>query len=186
MAYAHYWRLHVVSDSGDWIPEAHRKTFRKVIADVDAILQASGLDPLRIGNERAPADWQGGLFYLVDADSILLDESIGAVGLTHEMFMLDLDGMWRGRGDDTPHVLGSCRTARRSYDPLVGASLMSIKHHFGDAAVITSDGHWEPDWTGGVAAHPIGYTPQPEYTVSPVELYQRVFPSRAIDNILRA
>ena len=58
---------------------------------------------------------------------------------------------------------GTCRTQCRDYDTLVGAVLLSVKHHLGDMAYVTSNA--EPDREGWQAAF---------------ELYSRTFPEREI------
>ena len=58
---------------------------------------------------------------------------------------------------------GKCRTECRNYDTLVSAVLLSIKHHLGDMAYVTSNA--EPDREGWQAAF---------------ELYSRTFPEREL------
>ena len=87
---------------------------------------------------------------------------------------------FNGRGDDAddftyppdltdPRVSnffgnrGKCRTECRDYDTLVSAVLLSVKHHLGKKAYVTSNA--EPDREGWQAAF---------------ELYSRTFPEREI------
>ena len=58
---------------------------------------------------------------------------------------------------------GTCRTQCRDYDTLVSAVLLSVKHHLGNMAYVTSNA--EPDREGWQAAF---------------ELYSRTFPEREL------
>ena len=58
---------------------------------------------------------------------------------------------------------GRCRTQCRNYDTLVSAVLLSVKHHLGNMAYVTSNA--EPDREGWQAAF---------------ELYSRTFPEREL------
>lgn len=52
---------------------------------------------------------------------------------------------WR----DEDEVFEFCKTARLPYDAVVTACLVALKHHFGDAFRVSSDGRIE-DWAEGL------------------------------------
>lgn len=66
----------------------------------------------------------------------------------HETFSVDRSG---GKSYSSPdekgRVFNFCKTARKPYDGAVTACLIALKHYFGDAVSIGSDGYgdeWEP------------------------------------------
>ena len=56
-----------------------------------------------------------------------------------------------GGGEGQPRVFEFCKTNQRPYDICVQTALIVLKHHLGEAIVVSSDGE-ESDWANARAA----------------------------------
>ena len=186
-SYTHRWTIHSQFSSYTKVWESIETRWRSAVADCRQLIAASGLDILVQERKReTPNSWRGGLFCIADENALLIDQSFTRpANLAREWFALDINALIDSRAPDgSTDLTQACDTGQNTYDPLIGACLIALKHNLGDEVSIESDGEWDPDWTEGVASPPDGYAPGPNYTPSPVKLYSRVSPRREIANIL--
>ena len=122
MGYTHYWEL-----QGD-IPQ---DAFDDIVTDAINIIELAGVDV---------AGFDGTGYPVVTSEAIVLngrdDDNDGA----HETFSFK-----RQVGNDISFLDGRpyafCKTARKPYDVVVAAILLSAQYHCGNGIVVSSDGN---------------------------------------------
>jgi hypothetical protein len=129
MGYTHYWRFH--KDKLD--TQNLRGTFKLVSEEIKTLLEALPKDIVIRGGM--------GVGDPIINESETWFNGDDEKGLDHETFSVE----WKGEGG-----FSFCKTARKPYDLLVCASLLSFHNHFPhDVFTISSDGDAE-EWQSAV------------------------------------
>lgn len=124
MGYTHYWEAAPGT-------VADKEAFGHTLVDAKAIIEEAGRQGIVIVRE----------YNEPGTDPELTEGHIWLNGEGedgHETFVFDA----------SPGPFTFCKTARKPYDAVVTAILLSAQLHFGDALGISSDGDWD-DWKPG-------------------------------------
>ena len=147
MGYTHYWRK-----TGNWTDEQIKAT----VSDMASIVKRSDMT---LGNCMGESNT------MPEIEDVFIGFN-GTGDDSHETFSFP--------PDKESENFSFCKTARKPYDQIVVACLLSAKHHLGDAIRLGSDGRWDKEWTDGAG----------DKTGSGVKLYAYLFPDRRVTNPL--
>ena len=134
MGYTHYFYME---------PELDAVKFGAFASDCGRIVKAAQ----GAGMELMSWDGEGGVPEITD-DKVSFN---GFGDESHESFVVkrvSSKSTPYSSSDDKGRVFHFCKTAMKPYDEAVTACLVSLKHHFGDAVAVHSDGDNE-DWELG-------------------------------------
>jgi NOL1/NOP2/fmu family ribosome biogenesis protein len=129
-----------------------------------------------IKEELTPAqfkEWTEGVKVIVETAieaGIQLGNGLGFDAPNIEETLVAFNGVGEGGHETFGIRLGDegfdfCKTAEKSYDAVVTASLIHAKKIFGDAIEIKSDGDWD-DWATGKVLYETVFDIQPESVIA--------------------